>query len=418
VLGYFFNVEVFEEIDARVASMATLDAEQAVDLLIEIERYSRHIEALRHRAQVAIAGLTPKDVTAIGSNSIIRDVGLDEISFAMRWSIEWTRRQVNMSRCLVGRMPAVLEALSDGEISAYQAFIACEGLADAFAKSHLEISDLDVGGELSEKFVDRVSHRMREQNGVEFRRTVRRAVASLAPEEFEAAHERACRNRTVKLNHVDDGMAWLSAYLPGVDAQRAWTAIQGAAEELNGDGTEYQKLADAFVAIVCGGIETGSVETEVQVVVGLETLLGINNEPGTIKSSGELITVGKVRELAESSRLRRLVVEKLSGNLIDFGRTTYRPPAALNDKVRARDVMCRAPGCTRSAEKSDLDHTVAWEDGGETSERNLVALCRRHHNLKTHLDWSYQLMPDGSVVWLTAEGLEHKDPTHPLIDSA
>lgn len=411
-------MEVFEEIDSRVATMAGLDGDDAIELLLEIERYSRHIEALRHRAHVAIAGLMPRDVTAVGSNSVIHDVGLDEISFAMRWSTEWTRRQVSMSRSLVGRMPAVLEALSDGLVSNYQAYIACEGISEAFLKSGLEINDQDVGGELAEKFVERITSRMFEQNGVEFRRTVRRAVASLAPEEFEAAYERACRNRTVKLTHVNEGMAWLSAYLPGVDAERVWAAIQSAADELGGENSEYQKLADAFVALTCGGITKGSVETEVQVIVGLETLLGLNEEPGVLRSSGELVSVGKVRELAESSRLRRLVVEKVSGKMIDYGRTTYRPPAALNDKVRARDVMCRAPGCTRSAEKTDLDHTIAWEEGGATSESNLVALCRRHHNLKTHLDWSYQLMPDGSVMWLTPDGLKHKDPTHPFIDSA
>ncbi len=398
--------------------MGSLDGDDAVELLLEIEKYSRHIEALRHKAHVAIAGLIPRDVTAVGSNSVIRDVGLDEIAFAMRWSTDWTRRQVSMSRSLVGRMPSVLEALSDGEISSYQAFLACDGLADAFAKSRLDLNDPDVGGELAENFVSRVSARMCEQNGVEFRRTVRRAVASLAPEAFEEAFERACRNRTVKLTHVNEGMAWLSAYLPSVDAERVWAAVQSAADDLGGENTEYQKLADAFVALVCGGVDRGSVETEVQVVVGLETLLSLNEEPGVLRSSGELVAVSKVRELAESSRLRRLVVEKMSGDLIDFGRSTYRPPAALNDKVRARDVMCRAPGCTRSAEKTDLDHTIAWEDGGATSEKNLVALCRRHHNLKTHLDWSYQLMPDGSVLWFTPDGLNHKDPTHPVTDSA
>ncbi len=398
--------------------MAGLDGDAAIELLVEVERYSRHIEALRHQVHVAIAGLIPRDVTGIGSNSVIRDVGLDEIAFAMRWSIEWTRRQVSMSRSLVGRMPEILEALSDGEISTYQAFLACEGLADSFAKARLDLNDPDVGGELSENFVNRVSGKMREQNGVEFRRTVRRAVAALAPEEFEEAFERACRNRTVKLTHVDEGMAWLSAYLPSVDAERVWAAVQAAAEDLTGEYTQYQKLADAFVALVCGGIENASVETEIQVVVGLETLLGLNDEPGVLRTSGELVSVSKVRELAETSRLRRLVVEKVSGDLIDYGRTTYRPPAALNDKVRARDVMCRAPGCTRSADKTDLDHTLAWEDGGATSEKNLVALCRRHHNLKTHLNWSYELMPDGSVLWLTADGLNHKDPTHPITDSA
>lgn len=397
--------------------MTSLANDEAIELLLEIERCSRHIEALRHQAHVAIAGLLPKDVTVAGTNSVIRDVGLDEISFALRWSTEWTRRQVSMSRCLVGRMPQVLEALSDGEISNYQAYVACEGLFDALVKTGIDINDLESGNELSENYVERISHRMREQNGVEFRRTVRRTVASLAPEKFEDAYERACRNRTVKISHVNDGMAWLNAYLPGIDAERVWAAIQSASENLTGENTEYQKLADAFVALVCGGINQGGVETEVQVVVGLETLLEISDEPGVLKASGELISAKTVRELAETSRLRRLIYENATGKLIDYGRTTYRPPAALNDKVRARDAMCRAPGCTRSAEKADLDHTLAWEDGGETSEANLVTLCRRHHNLKTHLDWSYEQMPDGSVIWLTADGMKHKDPTHSLIDT-
>lgn len=408
----------FEDLDARVRGMADLAADEATELLIEIEKYSRHIEALRHQAHVAIAGLLPRDFTVAGTNSVIRDVGLDEIAFAMKWSTEWTRRQVTMSRCLVSRMPQVLEALSDGEISSYQSYVACEGLFDALAKSGVEINDLDSGGEISENFVERISYRMREQNGVEFRRTVRRAVASLAPEEFEEAFEGACRNRTVKISHVNDGMAWLNAYLPGVDAERAWVAINNAAENLDGENSDYQKLADAFVALVCGGVKNNGVNTEIQVVVGLDTLLELTDEPGVLKESGELVSAKTVRELAETSRLRRLVYENLSGKLIDYGRTTYRPPAALDVKVRARDGMCRAPGCTRSAEKTDLDHTIAWEDGGETSERNLVSLCRRHHNLKTHLNWSYEQMPDGSVLWITPDGMKHKDPPHPVFEIA
>ncbi|MEN9693165.1 MAG: hypothetical protein RLZZ330_809 [Actinomycetota bacterium] len=406
----------FEDLDLRVARISELDGDDAIELLADIERASRHIESLRHKAHVGIAGLQPRDVTGINNGAVIRDVGLDEIAFAMRWSTEWTRRQVGISRILVGRLPEILQSLSDGLVSSYQAFLAAEGLADAFAKKRFDLNDPDVGGELSEVFVNRISKRILDQNANEFKRTVRRAVAALAPEEFEEAFERACRNRTVKLTHVSEGMAWLNAYLPSVDAEKVWAIVKGAANDLSGEFTEHQKLADAFVAIMCGG-EKNSVETEVQVVVGLETLLGLDDEPGVIRSSGELVTISKVLELAESSRLRRIVVEKATGNLIDYGRNTYRPPVALDQKVRARDVMCRAPGCSRSAEKTDLDHTIAWEDGGDTSEKNLVALCRRHHNLKTHLDWNYDLMPDGSVLWITPEGLKYKDPNHPITGS-
>ena len=61
----------------------------------------------------------------------------------------------------------------------------------------------------------------------------------------------------------------------------------------------------------------------------------------------------------------------LSGTLLNHGRTTYHPRAGLADHVRARDVYCRAPGCRKRAADAELDHVVAWSDGGTTSEQNL-----------------------------------------------
>src|SRR6202007_511235 len=57
--------------------------------------------------------------------------------------------------------------------------------------------------------------------------------------------------------------------------------------------------------------------------------------------------------------------------------------ARLADFVRCRDLTCRAPGCDRPAVFCDLDHTVAYADGGRTHASNLKCLCRKHHLLKT-----------------------------------
>ena len=47
--------------------------------------------------------------------------------------------------------------------------------------------------------------------------------------------------------------------------------------------------------------------------------------------------------------LRRLVTDPVTGVLVDYGRTRYRPDAYLTGLTKARDVTCRAPGCTERA---------------------------------------------------------------------
>jgi hypothetical protein len=107
----------------------------------------------------------------------------------------------------------------------------------------------------------------------------------------------------------------------------------------------------------------------------LETLLGLNDEPAELDGHGP-ITAATVRDLAfaAGSTWRRLVTDPVSGYLLDYGRTTYRPPVALADHVRARDVTCRTPNCTRPASKCDLDHVISWP-AGTTSESNLSTQC-------------------------------------------
>jgi hypothetical protein len=49
--------------------------------------------------------------------------------------------------------------------------------------------------------------------------------------------------------------------------------------------------------------------------------------------------------------------------------------------LAARDGGCAARGCTRPPAGCDAHHLTHRADGGETTLRNLVLLCRRHHVL-------------------------------------
>jgi hypothetical protein len=111
-----------------------------------------------------------------------------------------------------------------------------------------------------------------------------------------------------------------------------------------------------------------------------------------------LIPAQMVAELAKDARLQPLIPP------VDVAEPRYIPSARLADFVRCRDLTCRAPGCNRPAVDCDLDHTVAYRDGGWTHASNLKALCRKHHLLKTFWGWRDKQLPDGTVIWLLPDG--------------
>ena len=86
----------------------------------------------------------------------------------------------------------------------------------------------------------------------------------------------------------------------------------------------------------------------------------------------------------------------------------YRPTAAQDRTVRARDRCCSFPGCARRASRTDLDHRVPWPQG-PTSTANLHPLCRRHHRLK-HDGWRCVRQLDGSTTWTSPRGLVLRTP--------
>ncbi|HYJ57173.1 MAG TPA: DUF222 domain-containing protein [Mycobacterium sp.] len=82
----------------------------------------------------------------------------------------------------------------------------------------------------------------------------------------------------------------------------------------------------------------------------------------------------------------------------------YRPSAAMDRFVRARDLTCRMPGCDRPAMHADIDHTVPYPYG-PTHPSNTKCYCRIHHLLKTFwLGWSDCQEPDGTVHISTPTG--------------
>jgi hypothetical protein len=89
------------------------------------------------------------------------------------------------------------------------------------------------------------------------------------------------------------------------------------------------------------------------------------------------------------------------------GHHGYRPPAGMRRLIERTHQVCAFPTCDRPAPRCDLDHTIAWHQGGPTCPCNMSALCRRHHRLKQHPQWQlFQPWP-GLLVWVTPAGKWH-----------
>ncbi len=326
----------------------------------------------------------------------------------------------------------------------------------------------------------------------ELRRIARALALALTPPPDDAddaegpdedggdARGRAFAQRRVTVSEDVDGMAWVSALIDAVDAHRIdnrLSAAAAAAAAAHADGagrragcTRDRHRADVFVATLlartpgqpddpadahsgadgdadvpepsggcpgpgrCPAVPVAvAARPDIHVVIDAATLLGLAQNPAHVPGLGP-IPAPLGRALAAQGRWRLLLTDA-GGLVAAVSSRTYAPGAAVARLVRAREATCRWPGCTRSSESCDLDHTIAFPQGA-TDPANLGPLCRRHHNLKTHHGYTLSNLPPpddtqrepgnhddrppGSLStawrWTTPAGLTHTRHPQPPLD--
>ena len=160
----------------------------------------------------------------------------------------------------------------------------------------------------------------------------------------------------------------------------------------------------------------------VHVTLPFTTLIGADDQPCELAGYGP-IPADLAREIAADGVWKRLLFDPLSGAVLDHGRTTYRPPAALADFVRARDARCRFPTCQRQAGNCELDHVQPWTEGGVTADHNLANGCVHHHHTKHQpagrsvcaptVSWSGPPRPDTTTSAIPTTTARSMTPTRP-----
>jgi hypothetical protein len=393
-----------------------LTPEQRIDALIASEHELARLSA---RQQRIITAISEEPFAAEVEPALDKQYLLEQLRATLGESMESVRGRIAMATDLVHRLPDTLAALEAGTISSRQAW----RLTD-----QLHSLDDIAAGKVEEAVLEYMQTR-RDHSG--FCRKVKREVLKHDPGGAEQRHTAAMQERRITVKPVEDGMTWVGGTLPApdglaLDAALDQLAAQAKTAQPDDGRTKAQRRADALGALArdvlagrcahCTGGTPAPLRPAVQVTVAMSTLLGIDHEPAELTGYGA-IPASLALNLAfdHSGTWRRLLTDQ-QGHLIDYGRTTYRPPAALRDYVIARDRTCRFPGCNRRADGCEVDHVISWADGGSTSKDNLAPLCRRDHHCKHDTRWNAQRLPDGTLDWTDPTGHHHQVPpaTYPI----
>ncbi len=230
------------------------------------------------------------------------------------------------------------------------------------------------------------------------------AAASLALLEFDCALRRACTAvRRAELADIADEARWQCS--PASRASAAADTLQALHAAGEGQRAALARLLDATAG---GGLAE---RPRIAVADAL---------------SGALLALTDSRELRHAAGCGRPACRRRPGGCSHdvTGRPGlgpppptqgYRPGAALDRYLRARDRRCRFPGCRRPVPRGgELDHSHPWPDG-PTSATNLVGYCTPHHRGKHQAaGWRHELDADGTLTVATPSGLRVTSPPPPF----
>ena len=331
-----------------------------------------------------LAGPTPPpdldSTDPLGRDSI--DLGANLVAATLGMTTGGAQTRVDVARVITESLPACRLAMAAGFMSYRQAWLVAEAVTVA-GLGQLTVAAVDA----------RVASVVKGQSWAAFRRTLRRAVLAANPDLVLVEHARAVKFRSVdKVDFPDAVMSQLQITMSAIDAQTVWLGL---------DATAMQLQAAAKAAeLVDEGIDA----------YRADALLAWANNALVDPTPAAL-----VRDRAVEADWLRLVVDPVTGYLLDYGTVIYRPPAELADFVVARDRRCRFPGCNTRATYCDIDHNIP-APRGDTSAANCCCLCHRHHQLKTFGGWTVHLRPDGSCLWTSPCGRQVVSDPPPQLD--
>ncbi len=345
---------------------------------------------------------------------LVAEFAITEFAAAIGVSTDSGARYVGHALELCHRLPRVWRRVVTGDLRSY--------LARRVADQTLLLSPEAAA------FVDRhVSHVAHKIGPVQLERLVDEAIATHMPDLAEERRLAKAESRyfTVEAQQVSyDGTSAVHGELDLADALDLEQAVAGLAAQLKDLGSEDS--LDVRRAAAVGELARNAADprpdrhrhrTSVveegaprpsrnhhrsrrQVVLYVHLSRAAVDGIGTarLENGNQLITAGQVRDWCHTAGtvVVKPVIDLEAHDPVDYRR---RPRPARRSQTTVRDRTCVFPWCTRPARRCDTDHTVPHSRGGPTCPCNLAPLCRRHHRIKTHGDWTYTTLEPGHYLW-------------------
>ncbi|MXY30615.1 MAG: DUF222 domain-containing protein, partial [Gammaproteobacteria bacterium] len=172
-------------------------------------------------------------------------------------------------------------------------------------------------------------------------------------------------------------------------------ALLGAPAETPGAKAENGANTSARVG-------SGTRAERYQVMVHCDAAtLAAEGEPGRSDLDGIRVSAETSRRMACDAAVVAMVHAK-DGSMLSVGRRTRTIPPHVRRALEERDRGCRFPGC--GCTFTEAHHVKHWADGGETSLRNTLLLCRRHHRAVHEGRVKVSVNSDGTVLFFTPKG--------------
>lgn len=381
------------------------ETQECLDALVETRAVVSAMHAREQRLLArleAIALASPKLEEDPRSREISWRSMAAEIAVATHQADRTVQSMLGNAVKFVEKLPLTLAALERGDISI------------AHARVILENSALLTSDDLPE--YERATVAAAEQTTPGKLASRARVLATrLSAHSFEERHERARDERAVMIRDLDNGMSELLHVLPTPFAAAIFDRLTRQAKAVAATGdprTRDQLRSDLATDLLLTGepscadgaphTSAEGISAQISITIPALTLLGIGSEPATMTGRGPIDLTTAQRLAAAAPEFTRVLVHPISDMVV--AADTYRPSTSLRRFLAARDKHCQFPMCNRDARWCDIDHTVAWEEGGKSVPENLAHLCRGHHTLKHHAGWSVKQVSPGVLEWRTPRG--------------
>ena len=176
---------------------------------------------------------------------------------------------------------------------------------------------------------------------------------------------------------------------------------QAAAGPLGEKVARPLRLGQAFTEYIetrpdTGAPKAGGIAATVVVTMTMENLLG--SDRAATLDTGEHISASEARRLACEAGIIPVVLGTKS-QVLDLGRKTRFHTEPQRIALMLRDGGCAAEHCDWPPGMCHAHHPSPWSRGGDTSVKNGMLLCPRHHTLAHDARYQLKTSPNGKVTF-------------------